>query len=60
MAEVKRMRYFDGLFLKQEEFNLEQNYHIRMRRLHNRHLHTQGIVWGLDLKVVSGQVVVEP
>ncbi len=60
MAEVKRMRYFDGLFLKQEEFNLEQNYHIRMRRLHNRHLHTQGIVWGLDVKVESGKVVVEP
>lgn len=58
MAEVKRMRYFDGLFLKQEEFNLEQNYHIRMRRLHNRHLHTQGIVWGLDVKVESGTVVV--
>ncbi|MCX9024761.1 MAG: hypothetical protein OIN85_01545 [Candidatus Methanoperedens sp.] len=60
MAEVERMRYFDGLFLKQEEFNLEQNYHIRMRRLHNRHLHTQGIVWGLDVKVVSGKVVVGP
>ncbi len=60
MAEVKRMRYFDGLFLKQDEFNLEQNYHIRMRRLHNRHLHTQGIVWGLDVKVESGKVVVEP
>ncbi len=60
MAEVKRMRYFDGLFLKQDEFNLEQNYHIRMRRLHNRHLHTQGIVWGLDIKVESGKVVVEP
>jgi hypothetical protein len=60
MVEVKRMRYFDGLFLKQEEFNLEQNYHIRMRRLHNRHLHTQGIVWGLDVKVESGKVVIEP
>ncbi len=47
--KVKRMRYFDGLFLKQEEFNLEQNYHIRMRRLHNRHLHGWGIVWGLDV-----------
>lgn len=47
--KVKRMRYFDGLFLTQEEFNLEQNYHIRMRRLHNRHLHRCGIVWGLDV-----------
>ncbi|MCZ7398620.1 MAG: hypothetical protein O8C62_02895 [Candidatus Methanoperedens sp.] len=31
-----------------------------MRRLHNRHLHTQGIVWGLDVKVESGKVVIEP
>ena len=50
--EIKRMRYFDGLFLTEEEFNLEQNYHNRMRRLHNRHLHSWGIVWGMD--VVNG------
>ncbi|KAF5418451.1 MAG: DNA-binding beta-propeller fold protein YncE/DNA-binding beta-propeller fold protein YncE [Candidatus Methanocomedens sp.] len=47
--EIKRMRYFDGLFLTEEEFNLEQNYHNRLRRLHNRHLHSWGIVWGLDV-----------
>ena len=51
--EIKRMRYFDGLFLTEEEFNLEQDYHNRLRRLHNRHLHSWGIVWGLDV-VVSG------
>ncbi|MCL6590410.1 MAG: tail fiber domain-containing protein [Firmicutes bacterium] len=48
--KVKRMRYFDGLFLRQEEFNLEQNYHIRMRRLHNYYLHSYGIVRGLEVK----------
>lgn len=47
--EIKRMRYFDGLFLTEEEFNLEQDYHNRLRRLHNRHLHSWGIVWGLDV-----------
>ncbi len=51
--EIKRMRYFDGLFLTEEEFNLEQDYHNRLRRLHNRHLHSWGIVCGLDV-VVSG------
>lgn len=60
MPEVKRMRYFDNLFLKQEEFNLEQNYHIRMRRLHNRHLHTGGIVWGMEVKSELDTVLVEP
>lgn len=50
--DVLKMRYTNGLFLKQEEFNVEQNYHIRMRRLHNRHLHTWGISAGLE--VVAG------
>jgi len=53
--KVKRMKYFNGLFLTDEEFNLEQNYHIRMRRLHNRHLHTWGIVWGLDVVAVESK-----
>jgi len=55
--EIKRMKYFDGLFLKEQEFNLEQNYHIRMRRLHNRYLHNCGIVWGLEVNPGSGKAV---
>lgn len=47
--EILRMNYFDGLKLYKDEFIKEQNYHIRMRRLHNRRLHTWGIVWGLDV-----------
>lgn len=57
-SEVKRMRYFDGLFLKEEEFNLDQDYHQRMRRLHNRHLHGFGIVRGLDVELQSSTQVV--
>ncbi|MFV1950652.1 MAG: hypothetical protein ACC630_01650, partial [Nitrospinota bacterium] len=60
--EVKRMNYFNGLFLTEEEFNLEQNYHIRMRRLHNRSFHGWGIISGLE--VIPGpegnQVTVKP
>ena len=60
--EVTRMRYFNGLFLKEEEFNLEQNYHIRMRRLHNLHFHGEGIVWGLEVTPGSSNqtVIVNP
>ncbi|SNQ61965.1 tail fiber domain-containing protein [Candidatus Methanoperedens nitratireducens] len=47
--EVRSIRYFDGLFMKAEEFILEQNYHTRMRRIHNRYLHSSGIVWGLEI-----------
>ena len=51
--EIKKLNYFDGLFLKEEELQLEQEYHVRMRRLHNRHLHSYGVVYGLDLERLS-------
>ena len=49
-TDVKRMRYFDGLFMKQDEFTLEQDYHRRIRQLHNTHLHGCGIAFGLKLQ----------
>lgn len=45
-----RLRYFNGLIMKEEEFLLEQDYHIRMRRLLTRQLHDGGIVSGLDVE----------
>lgn len=52
-AEIKRMRYFNGLFLKEDEFKLEQEYNVRLRRIHNRRSHTWGIVYGLDIVLGS-------
>lgn len=49
--DPRRLRYFDGLIMKEEEFILEQDYHIRMRRLHNRNLHDGGIISGLEVKL---------
>ncbi len=46
---IKRMHYFNGLLLKETEFNLEQSYYRKMRYLHNRYFHTPGVIWGLDL-----------
>ena len=59
--DIKRMRYYNGLFLQQEEFQLEQDYNVRRRRIHNARLHGKGIVWGLDVKVgtVADSVIVE-
>jgi len=48
-SPVKRMQYFDGLFLKEDEFKLDQSYHTRMRQLHNGYLHSWGIVTGLEV-----------
>ncbi|MFZ5988936.1 MAG: tail fiber domain-containing protein [Bacillota bacterium] len=53
--EFKRMRYFDGLFLKAEDYNLDQEFNLRLQRLHNRYLHTWGIVCGLEVEPVAGE-----
>jgi hypothetical protein len=57
----KRIRYFDGEFLKEQDFIDEQKYHVNRQRLQNR-LHTPGLVRGLDVnaKVGDSQAVVEP
>jgi len=47
--EIKRMRYFDGLFLDAEDYSLEQEYHRRSQQLHNRYLHSWGIFTGLEV-----------
>ncbi len=47
--ELKRMRYFDGLFLDKDDYKLDQDYQRRMLQLHNRYMHTSGIVTGLEV-----------
>ncbi len=51
--EIKRMRYFNGLLLKEEDLALEQEYHRRLHRLHNRYFHNWGIVFGLEVTGVE-------
>ncbi|HEX2926981.1 MAG TPA: tail fiber domain-containing protein [Ruminiclostridium sp.] len=47
--ELKRMNYFDGLFLDKDDYKLDQNYQTRLQQLHNRYLHTWGILYGLEV-----------
>ncbi len=51
----KRMNYFDGLFLDAEDFKVEQDYHLEMRRRHTSSLHAWGIASGLQLSFVAGE-----
>lgn len=51
---VKRLNYFNGQFLRAQDFQDEQGYHLAMRRLHNSSLHTWGITSGLMLSAPSG------
>jgi hypothetical protein len=46
---IQRLRYFDGEFLRSNDFTDEQNYHVAMRRRLNQALHLTGIVDGLLL-----------
>ncbi|NES77323.1 MULTISPECIES: hypothetical protein [Okeania] len=49
MTEIKRLNYFTSQFLVENDFRDEQAYHRRMRHLHNRSLHTWGVVTGLEI-----------
>ena len=54
MPPVQRPRYFDHQFLKVEDFTLETEYHLDMRRRHNASLHTPGVANGLTVAGSSG------
>ena len=54
---MKRLRYFDEQFLHAVDFNDAEDYHITMRRRHNRLLHTPGVGEGLVVTAVSATAV---
>jgi YVTN family beta-propeller protein len=56
---IQRLNYFTGQFLRENDFKVEQDYHLSMRRSHNRRSHTPGIVHGLEVEAGTGQVVVK-
>src|SRR5258705_11937544 len=49
----KRINFFKGLLTTEKDWNDAERYHIDKRRLHNRMLHSAGIVYGFagDLRV---------
>lgn len=46
---IKRLHYYDQQFLRVNDFGEEQNYHRNLRILHNRSLHTWGVVHGFGV-----------
>jgi hypothetical protein len=56
---IARVRYFDGQFLRPQDFTDEQAYHVAMRRRHNIGGHSWGIVHGLALTSGNGPLSVE-
>jgi hypothetical protein len=55
-TEFKRLHFFTGFFTTAEDWNQGQDYHQEKRKLHNRGLHTPGIIRGIgdDLGVRAG------
>jgi hypothetical protein len=62
LAGDKRPRYFNGQLLSAADFELEQQYLIRKRHLHNRALHGSGVVTGLTVTLATSSeaIVIEP
>jgi hypothetical protein len=62
MAEelaIKRLKYFNHQFLRVEDFQEEQDYHLKMRRRLNRVLHTWGVAEGLQVTAAAGATAVK-
>ena len=43
-ANFKRINFFEGFFTTDEDWNAAEAYHLEKRRLHNRVLHTPGVI----------------
>ena len=56
-AGLRRVRYFSGQVLSEDDFRDEQQYWMEMHRRHNRLLHGWGVVAGLGLTVSSQDTV---
>ena len=54
MDPVKRVNYFQGMMLVDEDFRDEQNYHRQTQHNHNLELHTWGVVRGLEVSLKKG------
>jgi hypothetical protein len=52
---LRRVNYFSGQFLSAQDFQDEQDYFRERHRLHNRLLHGNGVVFGLQVEM-AGQV----
>jgi hypothetical protein len=54
----RRLRYFTGQFLQEEDFLQQQAYHVDRQRHHSAQLHTPGIAAGLGVTGVEGEAQV--
>jgi hypothetical protein len=61
--DFKRARYFNGMLMTKGDFDVEQIYHSRKRKLLNQTLHGWGVVCGLKVKPTTTpgpNIIIEP
>ena len=53
---IERLSFYNGERLNADDFKLEQEYHIRVRRWLNKSLYSAGIAGGLEVSYEAGRV----
>lgn len=53
LSDFKRLNFFTGFFTTEEDWNEGERYHLEKRKLHNRGLHTPGIIEGLNVEPLA-------
>jgi hypothetical protein len=51
LSPIRRVNFFDGQLLSAADLREEQEYHRRMRYLHNRVFHGWGVAEGLEVSI---------
>jgi len=51
VTTLRRVNYFAGQLLRDEDLRADQDYHREKQRLHNRRLHGSGVVSGLTVSL---------
>src|SRR5687767_10575763 len=57
---IKMLHHVNGQLLMEEDFSDEQKYRLDMRRRLSQHMHTAGIVFGLDVIPGANKGTVQP
>jgi hypothetical protein len=55
---TSRLNYYNGQFLRKDDFLAEQGYHLAGLETHGRLLHVAGIAEGLDVSINGGNLTV--
>ena len=56
----KRINFFKGFLTTEKDWNDAERYHIDKRRLHNKMMHSPGIVYGYSMDLKVSAIILKP